>query len=121
MTAGHVMGFQSLRRDARLFSQTRLHRHDLAANDHPRIDLPKCHCQQVEDANPGAAGHRLHPQPQVAAEHGHHEQPKDDNEQKRDDDRDLPNALIGEQHGIPNFDGFFRDAAALRYAVGQPF
>ena len=83
VAAGQVMGLQRLAGDARLVAEPGLHGHDLAADDHRRIDLAEGHAQQVEDADAGAGRDRLNPEAEVAGEDGEHDQ-QDDHDGQND-------------------------------------
>ena len=89
VAAGQVMGLQRLGRDARLLAQARLHRHDLAADDDPGIDLAERHSQQVEDADPRPGRDRLDPEPEVPREDGEDHQHGDHRGEDRHDQQDL--------------------------------
>ena len=79
VAAGQIVGFERLGRDAFAIVDAGLHGHDLAARDHGRVHFAERHPEQIEDADAGAGGDRLDPQPEVAGE--------DRKERERDDQR----------------------------------
>ena len=85
VAAGEVMGLERLRRDALLFVDARLHRHNLAADNHRRIDLAEGHAQQVEDADARPRRDRLNPQAEIAGEDRQHDQRQEQNDHDADD------------------------------------
>ena len=59
--SSQIVRFQNFAGDARLFTEPRLHRHDLTAGDYLRIHSAKPHADQVPQTNSGPRGLALNP------------------------------------------------------------
>ncbi len=68
-----------------LVADARLHGHDLAADDHRRVDLAEGHAQQVEDADARPGGDRLDPEAEVAGENENEHHARDHDREQHDD------------------------------------
>ena len=93
VAAGEIMGFKGLRGDALLLADARLHRHDLAADDHGRIDLAEGHAQQVEDSDARPGRHRLNPEAEVSGEDHENDQRKEQSDDGADDGQHFPRVV----------------------------
>ncbi len=98
VAAGEIMRFEGPRGDAVLIADARLHRHDLAADDHRGAHLAEGHAQQVEDADARPRGDRLDPQAEVAGEHGQHDHQEEEPDHAAKDDQD-PDGVFVERLG----------------------
>ena len=76
------MGLQFAVRDRKNLGQSRLNRHDHAADDDRRVHLAKPHCDQIKQTDAGIGHLALQPQARKLRE----DRQKDNNEQQYDHD-----------------------------------